>query len=66
MTRKLPWLKTPSAGTPQATRSSRNVAPRAKRRRVMEPNSDIDNENRGVSRRGKALDMRGMVLSCDD
>jgi hypothetical protein len=66
MTRTLPWLKRPSTGTPQATRSLRNVAPRAKRRRVLEPSSDIDDENGGVSRREKALDVRGRVLRHDD
>jgi hypothetical protein len=62
MTRKLPWLKRRSTGTPQATRSPRNIAPRAKRRRVVEPSSDVDDENERVSRRGKALDVRGRVL----
>jgi len=59
MTRTLPWLKRSRTSTPQATRSPRNVAPRAKRRRVLEPSSDIGDENGGVSGREKALDVRG-------
>lgn len=59
MTRTLPWLKGPSTRTPQATRSPRNVAPRAKRRRVAEPNSDVDDDDGGGLRRESALDVRG-------
>jgi hypothetical protein len=59
MTRTIPWLKGLSTGTPQATRSPRNVAPRAKRRRVVEPSSDVDDDNGRALRREKALDVRG-------
>jgi hypothetical protein len=59
MTRTLPWLKRPSTGTPQATRSLRNVAPRAKRRRVLEPSSEIDDENGALSRREQAPNVQG-------
>jgi hypothetical protein len=66
MTRTLPWLKRQRTDTRQSTHSSRNVASCAKRRRVLEPSSDIDDENGGVSRREKALDVRGRDLSRDD
>ena len=66
MTRTIPWLRRPKTGTPQATRSPRHVAPRAKRRRVLEPSSDVEGENGGASRREKALDVRGEFLTRED
>jgi hypothetical protein len=62
MTRTLPWLKRPGTATPQATHAPRNVAPRAKRRRVAEPNSDVDDEIEGASRSGRVPNVRGMSL----
>lgn len=66
MTRTLPWVKRPSTGTPQAARSPRHVAPRAKRRRVVAPSSDADDDNGGVSEREKGLDVRGGFQTHED